>query len=64
LEAVIRVEAAGATNKEMRSLARSSLDLANKLQHSPEVERWVAASMIDATVLTVALIGRLLEREA
>lgn len=63
LEAVIRAEAAGTSNKEMRALALNSIDLANKLQHSPTIERWQAASMIDATVLSVALIGRLVERE-
>jgi hypothetical protein len=38
--AVIRVEAAGASNKEMRVLALNSIDLANKLQHGPAIERW------------------------
>jgi hypothetical protein len=60
---VIRIEAAGASNKEMRSLVLNSLDLANKLQHSRGIERWRVASMIDATVLSVALIGRLVERD-
>lgn len=60
---MIRSEAAGGDEKEMRSLVARSLDLANKLQHRRRIERWQAASVVDATVLSVALIRRLVQRE-
>jgi hypothetical protein len=63
LEAVIRTEAAGHDEEEMRSLTAKSLNLANKLQHRRRIARWQVASMIDATVLTVALVRRLVQHE-
>ena len=61
LEAVIRTEASGSGNDEIRAVALKTLDLANKLQHRKTTSRGDIATLCDSTVMTVRIVRRLVE---
>jgi hypothetical protein len=59
LRAVIATEAQGAAQEELRGVALKTLDLANSLQHRKSTTRSEIATCCDATILTAAMVKRL-----